>query len=118
MRYADEQIAQGIHVMNGLLQEWHQDPVPQPAWEHVPAAMRERVLALVRGYREGMTPREAHERWVAAMAADGWRHGTVKDPAARTHPCMVSYGELPQCQRVKDEMSQAIVMVLVAAGEK
>ena len=114
MRYTDDQIAEGIHVMNGLLQRWHGEEPLQPDWQAAPEAMRARVVALVRGYRDGMTPRQAHERWVEAMTADGWRYGERKDPELRTHPNMVAYSELPQAQRVKDTMSHQITLVLLA----
>jgi hypothetical protein len=117
MRYTTEQIAEAIHMMNGLLQRWHDDPFPQPSWDQVPAAMRERVLAMVRGYQAGMTPRQAHERWCDAMTADGWRYGPRKDPAARTHPAMTVYSELPEHQKIKDMMALQITMVLTV-GEQ
>jgi hypothetical protein len=122
MRYTDTQIAEAIHVVNGLLQRWHaaagvpgEEPF-QPAWRDAPPKMRARVLALVRGYRNGITARQAHERWVEAMAADGWRWGLRKSEEDKTHPNMVAYSELPQEQRAKDLVSQQIVYALVAAG--
>ncbi len=116
MLYSDEQIARAVHLMNGLLQEFHGEQEHQPCWRDAPDAMRGRVLALVRGYKAGMTPRQAHERWMESMAGGGWRYGPRKDPAGRTHPAMVAYSALPQEQRVKDLMSQQITMVLATAG--
>jgi RyR domain len=118
MRYTDEQIAEAIHVVNGLLQRWHDDPAPQPEWARVPDAMRARVLAMVRGYKAGITPRQAHERWLEAMAADGWHYGPHKDSVARTHPNMMAYSDLPQEQKIKNAMSQQITMVLTAGGQE
>lgn len=117
MRYTDEQIARVIHAVNGVLQEIHGEAGPQPDWQHTPKPMRARVLALVRLYRSGGTPRAAHEQWVTMMEASGWRHGLEKSSKARTHPNMVSYPELPQCQRIKDSMSHAVTQVMVAGGE-
>jgi RyR domain-containing protein len=116
MRYSDDQIAEAIHTVNGLLQRFHGEASPQPQWADAGEAMRERVRALVRGYKAGMTPRQGHERWCDAMAADGWRYGPRKDPELRTHPCMVAYSELPACQQIKNAMSLQITMVLMAAG--
>jgi hypothetical protein len=118
MIYTDEQIAYAIHVMNGVLQKIHGESPLQPDWERAPDAMKHRVRLLVRGYRSGMTPREAHERWREMMAADGWRYGERKDPGQHLHPNMVSYPELPQSQRIKDTMSQQITMIMVAGGER
>lgn len=110
--YTDEQIAEAIHVMNGLLQKWAGEE-PQPGWEDAPPAMRHRVLMLVRGYRNGITPRTAHERWCGALLADGWRYGPVKDAQAKTHPNLVEWRYLPLLQRRKDQMSHGLAAQMV-----
>jgi len=114
--YTEDQIAQVIHAANGALQEIHGETPLQPGWAHAPEAMRARVLSLVRGYRAGITARQAHERWLELMAADGWRYGPRKDPGARLHPNMVAFGDLPDDQRVKDLLSQQITLVLSGGG--
>jgi hypothetical protein len=118
MIYTDEQIAYAIHVMNGVLQQIHGEEPLQPDWLRAPDAMKMRVRALVRGYRAGIAPSEAHTRWTQMMAADGWRYGPRKDPAAHLHPNLVPYEDLPQSQRIKDQMSQMITWVLVGGGER
>lgn len=50
-----------------------------------------------------------HEAWMADKAAQGWRRGDVKDPSAKTHPCMVPFGDLPAEQRMKDVLFGALV---------
>ncbi len=42
----------------------------------------------------------------------GWRYGLKKDPAAKTHPCLVPYWQLPAEQRRKDGLFAAIVAAL------
>ncbi len=59
-----------------------------------------------------------HEAWLKDKLADGWKYGPVKDPAAKTHPCIVSYAELPRDQRLKDYLFKAIVKAFVAAGRE
>ena len=46
--------------------------------------------------------RMEHERWMAAKLGQSWRLGATKDSAAKTHPCLVSYDELPPAEREKD----------------
>lgn len=46
------------------------------------------------------------------MAAHGWRRGAAKDPAAKTHPCLIPYADLPGCERVKDAVFAAIVRAM------
>lgn len=44
-----------------------------------------------------------HERWIAERRGQGWRYAPgPKDPAARTHPCIVGWNELGQADREKN----------------
>jgi len=47
--------------------------------------------------------------WMKEKLENGWTFGDVKDENLKTHPCMVSYSELPQLQRTKDFIFKAIV---------
>jgi len=49
---------------------------------------------------------------MADKEADGWVYGVIKDPAAKTHPCMVPFEQLPAEQRAKDLGFKAIVRAL------
>lgn len=50
-----------------------------------------------------------HETWMAGKVAEGWKWGEVKDEAAKTHPAMLPYADLPPVQRAKDFIFKAIV---------
>jgi hypothetical protein len=50
-----------------------------------------------------------HESWSAEKLRDGWKYGDVKDPEAKTHPCLVPFSALPPEQQVKDMVFKAIV---------
>jgi uncharacterized protein YodC (DUF2158 family) len=41
--------------------------------------------------------------------AEGWVYGETKDSEKKTHPCLVSYDELPEFQKKKDALFCAIV---------
>jgi len=56
--------------------------------------------------------RTQHEQWVAQKQRDGWRHGAVKDAAAKTHPLMVPYDDLPDWERRKDALINALALAL------
>jgi hypothetical protein len=45
-------------------------------------------------------------------------HGEVKDAAAKTHPCLVDYADLPHEQKVKDDLFAAVVGVLAAEHQR
>jgi hypothetical protein len=46
----------------------------------------------------------SHENWLREKAETGWVYGPVKDPVAKTHPCIVPYHVLPIEQRMKDTL--------------
>ena len=46
---------------------------------------------------------------------DGWTYGTVKDAEAKTHPCLLPYSELPQEQKIKDQLFISVVMASAKA---
>jgi hypothetical protein len=43
-----------------------------------------------------------HNGWMAHMAGDGWRHGAVRDDAAKRHPSMIPYAQLSEAEKEKD----------------
>jgi len=58
------------------------------------------------------TPEGSHNSWLEEKIKDGWVHGEVKDPNAKTHPCIRIYDKLPQEQRSKDYIFSCIVKEL------
>lgn len=55
---------------------------------------------------------DQHNQWCSHKYAEGWNHGEVKDAEAKTHPCLIPYFQLPEFQRRKDSLFQAIVDAL------
>ena len=43
-----------------------------------------------------------HDRWMNDKLRDGWRYGPKRDDAARIHPLLVPWEELPEIERDKD----------------
>ena len=43
-----------------------------------------------------------HDSWAALRRAQGWTYGPVRDDAARRHPCLVPYDELPEEEKAYD----------------
>lgn len=84
----------------------------QVPWNEAPEWQRESAYEGVWKALDGATSRELHESWCAAKVRDGWHYGEVKDPEAKTHPCLVDYDELPEEQRRKDALFGAIVKAL------
>lgn len=59
----------------------------------------------------------AHEVWAAQRLADGWSYGAARDDAAKKHPCLVPYGELPESEKAYDRrVSLETLLMIVALG--
>jgi len=43
-----------------------------------------------------------HDVWAAERIAQGWTYGPARDDAAKTHPCLVPYAELPEKEKEFD----------------
>lgn len=57
-------------------------------------------------------PDAMHNSWSAEKVADGWVYGDVKDADKKTHPCLVTFDQLPLFQQKKDKLFSAIVDAL------
>jgi RyR domain len=44
----------------------------------------------------------AHDHWAKRRIAEGWRWGATRDDAAKRHPCLVPYAELPDSEKQYD----------------
>lgn len=108
------QIARVCHETNraycATLGDWS-----QPQWEMAPQWQRESAIKGVRAVEDGAVkePEDSHRSWLKEKEETGWKYGPVKDPEAKTHPCMVAYASLPENQRVKDHLFLAVVRALM-----
>lgn len=46
--------------------------------------------------------KNAHDVWARQRMAEGWRAGPKRDDAAKEHPCLVPYEELPESEKEYD----------------
>lgn len=51
-----------------------------------------------------VTPQEIHATWCKTRIDSGWIFGDTKCDIKKTHPCLVSFEELPIEQQIKDEL--------------
>lgn len=107
-------IARVIHAANRELQIVQGDPRPSPPWDEAPEyQVRESTASVELALADpGRTPEANHQGWLERLLADGWRPGLVKDAAAKTHPLLVPFAELPRDQQLKDRLFIAIVRAL------
>lgn len=94
---------------------WSIGDYSQPTWEEAPEWQRVSAVVGVEAVirNPAITPGQLHVSWMEAKIKDGWRHGEVKDPDAKTHPCILPYSMLPAQQRVKDMMFGAVVRAVL-----
>ncbi len=97
-------VTQAAHEGNRVWQKLAGDTV-DPHWEDLsPEAQqcaRNSVIGIV---VHDFGAEQTHSAWVAEKHSAGWTHGAKKDAVAKTHPCLVSWHQLPSEQRVKDEL--------------
>lgn len=86
----------------------------QKSWEEAHEWQRESAIAGVKYRLENPSapPSAQHDAWTKDKLEAGWVYGPEKDAEKKTHPCLVAYNELPEEQRKKDELFQAIVDIL------
>jgi len=108
-----ERIARVCHAaLSAYREALGQDPLPP--WDAAPEWQRRSSREAVRFRLEHphAPPDAQHEQWRRDRLADGWRHGPVRDEAAKTNPMLVPYTELPEDERRKDLLVMAVVRSL------
>lgn len=119
----NEQIARVCHEANkgycesigDLSQKTWDDAdmsIYQKTWDDAPDWYCQSAIEDVTKAMDGATPEQLHESWCEAKKRDGWIYGRVKDSGVRTHPCLVPYAQLPEDQKRKDALFQAVVRAL------
>lgn len=109
-------VAQACHEANRAFCQGTGD-LSQPTWRDAPEWQRSSAVAGVAAVLRGDTPEQLHESWSAVKIADGWVYGDVKDPDAKTHPCLVPYNDLPLVQKAKDHIFSDVANALISAFE-
>lgn len=86
----------------------------QPAWEDAPEWQKSSAIDGVkfRLLNPNAGPEASHENWSRQKVAEGWTYGSVKDPVAKTHHCLVNFDQLPVAQQKKDHLFLAVVKAL------
>ncbi len=104
-------IARIVHEAHRELQHRTGDPAPVAAWDDAPERHAD-TIASVEAALAGDDAPTQHGKWMARRLEAGWRWGRRKDVAAKTHPALVPYGDLPDDQRARDELFVAAVRAL------
>ena len=57
----------------------------------------------------------AHELWAQQRIKDGWTWGPKRDDAAKKHPCLIPYVELPESEKEYDRVAALGVLKSILA---
>lgn len=85
----------------------------QPPWAAAPDWQKKSAIAGMEYFHRhpDAAPGEMHEQWLKLKVDEGWFYGPVKDAEKKTHPCMMSFLDLPREQQVKDYLFLAVAKV-------
>lgn len=109
----DIEIARVCHQTNKAYCEALGD-YSQEHWEDAPEWQRDSAFSGVQFHinNPDASNSASHDNWMAEKVADGWVYGELKDPEAKTHHCIVPFGELPKDQQIKDVLFRNLVHIL------
>lgn len=63
--------------------------------------------------------KNVHEVWAKNRLNEGWKYGEKRDDELKTHPCLVSYEDLPEEEKEYDRATlQETLKVLIKLGYK
>lgn len=54
-----------------------------------------------------------HDVWAVGRIAEGWTYGPTRSSEAKTNPCLVPYGELPESEKEYDRAAAAETLKLI-----
>jgi len=57
----------------------------------------------------------AHELWAQQRIKEGWTWGPTRDDAAKKHPCLVPYAQLPESEKEYDRIASVGVLKAISA---
>ncbi|HEX6624608.1 MAG TPA: RyR domain-containing protein [Pyrinomonadaceae bacterium] len=108
-----EQIARICHDANASLCHSVGDH-SQTSWGEAPEWQRESAIKGVQFHlaNPDASASATHDIWLKEKAETGWVYGESKDAAAKTHPCIVPFEQLPPEQQAKDHLFRGIVHAL------
>lgn len=60
--------------------------------------------------------KNVHEVWARTRLDQGWTYGPQRDDAAKHHPCLVPYDQLPEEEKVYDRNTSLETLRFIVAN--
>ena len=57
--------------------------------------------------------KNVHEVWAETRIKQGWTYGEQRNDELKTHPCLVPYEELPECEKEYDRNTSVETLKLI-----
>ena len=57
--------------------------------------------------------KNVHEIWAQERINQGWTYGEKRDDAQKHHPCLISYENLPEEEKVYDRNTSVETLILI-----
>lgn len=118
-KISDEAATKIAQVVHESVRAWQKanGQAPAPAWGRAAGWMKAASVEAVRWRlaNPGAGVSAQHDRWMAEKVAAGWKYGRTKNGTRKTHPLMVAYRELPEIERRKDALVNAVIDSLAKA---
>jgi hypothetical protein len=112
----DATVARIAQVIHEAMRAWQKvnGQTPAPPWSRAPKWMKESSASSVvwRIANPDAASSAQHDQWLSQKKAEGWKLGKVKDAKKKTHPMMVPYGDMPEFEKRKDALVNAVVDAL------
>jgi len=115
-KLSDDAVTKIAQVMHEGTRAWQKanGQAVVPPWGRAPKWMKESSIEAVhwRLANPGAGASAQHERWSAHKKATGWKYGKTKSGVKKTHPMLMPYGDLPEVERRKDALVNAVIDAL------
>lgn len=86
------------------------DDVAPPPWSLASEQVKAGYMLGAKAKMEAnLTPEQQHQLWCKTKLDQGWTYGKYKDEVLKYHPNLVTYAELPEQQKIKDQLFQGVV---------
>jgi ryanodine receptor 2 len=114
-------VAEAIINAMHLESQWSKRSIPVISWQERSSACHESIAKVIEKHLTSETlpsPREQHQIWVDEHLKMGWKYGKERDLAAKIHPNLVDYDELPEEEKDKDTLFLTLVALVKMLIEK